>query len=100
MFEALMDSLDVTTIGVFVVSFAVCAALVAGVSVFGARERTFEEALEDQKRRLKKEKAVKKAAKAEHASVNANVKRRQKAAKDVNKVKGWQLKRWWSCNLY
>ena len=47
----MLPELDPVTLGVFALSFAVCAALVAAVSVFGAREQTFEEAVEEQKKK-------------------------------------------------
>ena len=43
--------LDLFTIGIFLLSFALCAAIVLGVSMMGAKEQSFEEALEEQRRR-------------------------------------------------
>ncbi len=47
------------TVGVFILSFAVCAVLVFAVSVIGAKEQTFEEALAEQKRKKEAEKSAK-----------------------------------------
>ena len=48
--------MDVTALLVFVGGFAVCAALVLLISVFGVKEQTFEEALEAQRKKNEKEK--------------------------------------------
>lgn len=48
--------MDWATVAIFSVSFAFCGLLVFVVSVFGARETTFEEALRQQKAKLAKEK--------------------------------------------
>ena len=83
-------TMDLWTVCIFVLSFGVCAALVAAVSLFGAKEQTFEEALEEQKKKLAQEKnkhrAKKNADKA--ASKDAKVEKRKnaRANKKDNKV--------------
>ena len=69
--------LDWVTLGVFLLSFLLCAALVGVVSLLGAQEKTFEEALEEQKRKklVESEKNQSRAAKKRGEAANTANKR-------------------------
>ena len=51
--------MDVTALLVFVSGFVVCAGVVFLISIFGAKEETFEEALAKQRKANEKEKKIK-----------------------------------------
>ena len=55
--EYFQINMEVTALLVFVGGFAVCAAMVFLVSIFGVKEQTFEEALEMQRKKNEKPKA-------------------------------------------
>lgn len=66
-----LPELDWMTLGVFALSFGVCAVLVAFVSLVGAKEKTFEEALEEQRKRNKAAQEGGKAKKAASSTANS-----------------------------
>ena len=51
--------MDLLTLAIFIGSFSLCAGLALLVSLFGAKERTFEEVLEEQKKKIEAEKKQK-----------------------------------------
>lgn len=79
-----MDGL--ATLGVFLLSFVLCALLVAAVSFFGAKEKTYEEALEEQKRKLAQEHGGGKAASGKKAKA-------AKAAKEAVSREGAKIEK-------
>ena len=69
--------MDLPTLGIFLLSFLLCAGLVLAVSLFGAKEKSFEEAIEEQKRKRNKENEKKKPKEAK--KVNKNFKKKAQA---------------------
>lgn len=72
-----MMELDLATFGVFLLSFVLCAVLVGVVSLFGAKEKSFEEAVEELKRKREQEQ--------NKSKKNANVTNKTHPAKKVKK---------------
>ena len=72
--------MDVTALLVFVSGFVVCGGVVFFISIFGAKEETFEEALAKQRKANEKEKKSNKEKKKENDSAN-------------KKSKNWRMKK-------
>merc|ERR1719510_1662111 len=75
-----VTAMDVTALLVFVSGFVVCGGVVFFISIFGAKEETFEEALAKQRKANEKEKKSNKEKKKENDSAN-------------KKSKNWRMKK-------